>query len=93
MTWRHGFNSSIRRVHSRNNIVSKSRLTVPIGIRMQLTKLLARMMTMPFSRRYSVGAVAEKSASARYSPSKITSVTTEVIKGDPDPKHISTSFC
>jgi len=34
----------------------------------------------------------DKSASARYSPSRITSVETEVIKGDPDPKHISTSF-
>lgn len=34
----------------------------------------------------------EKSASARYSPAKITSIKTEVIKGDPDPRHISTSF-
>src|SRR5262249_32361819 len=31
-------------------------------------------------------------AAARYSPSRITSVTTEVIKGSPDPKHISTSY-
>jgi len=38
------------------------------------------------------GAAADKSAAARYSPSKITSVETEVIKGNPDPKHISTSF-
>jgi IS1 family transposase len=38
------------------------------------------------------GASADKSAAARYSPSKITSVTTEVIKGRPDSKHISTSF-
>jgi IS1 family transposase len=38
------------------------------------------------------GASADKSAAGRYSPAKITSVTTEVIKGDPDPKHISTSF-
>ena len=38
------------------------------------------------------GQAADKSAAARYSPSKITSISTEVIKGDPDPKHISTSF-
>lgn len=38
------------------------------------------------------GAATDKSAAARYSPSKITSVTTEVIKGSPDKKHISTSF-
>ncbi len=38
------------------------------------------------------GQAGDKSAAARYSPSKITSVTTEVIKGDPDPKFISTSF-
>ena len=34
----------------------------------------------------------DPSAATRYSPAKITSVTTEVIKGDPDPRHISTSF-
>jgi IS1 family transposase len=38
------------------------------------------------------GAPADASASARYSPSRITSVETEVIKGNPDPHHISTSF-
>jgi IS1 family transposase len=38
------------------------------------------------------GAPVDKSAAARYSPSRITSVTTEVIKGNPNPKHISTSF-
>jgi IS1 family transposase len=38
------------------------------------------------------GHAVDKSAAARYSPSRITSVTTEVIKGNPDPKHISTSF-
>lgn len=38
------------------------------------------------------GTPADKSASSRYSPSRITSVTTEVIKGSPDPRHISTSF-
>jgi IS1 family transposase len=37
------------------------------------------------------GLPADKSAAARYSPSKITSVSTEVIKGNPDKKHISTS--
>lgn len=34
----------------------------------------------------------DKSAAVRYSPAKITSVEKEVIKGNPDPKHISTSF-
>jgi IS1 family transposase len=38
------------------------------------------------------GSAADKSAAARYSPAKITSVTTEVIKGNPNPRHISTSF-
>jgi IS1 family transposase len=38
------------------------------------------------------GQAVNKSAAARYSPSRITSVTTEVIKGNPDPKRISTSF-
>jgi hypothetical protein len=37
------------------------------------------------------GAPVNKSAAARYSPSRITSVSTEVIKGNPDPKNISTS--
>jgi IS1 family transposase len=38
------------------------------------------------------GLPSDKSAATRYSPSRITNVTTEVIKGRPDPKHISTSF-
>jgi IS1 family transposase len=38
------------------------------------------------------GTPVNKSAAARYSPSRITNVTTEVIKGSPDPKHISTSY-
>jgi hypothetical protein len=38
------------------------------------------------------GQLADKSAAARYSPSRITNVTTEVIKGSPNPRHISTSF-
>jgi len=38
------------------------------------------------------GSTSDKSAAARYSPAKITSVTTEVIKGNPNPRHISTSF-
>lgn len=37
---------------------------------------------------YGVDADGEK----RYSPAKILSTTTEVITGDPDPKHISTSY-
>jgi hypothetical protein len=38
------------------------------------------------------GSPADKSAAVRYSPAKITGVTTEVIKGNPNPRHISTSF-
>lgn len=38
------------------------------------------------------GASVDKAASTRYSPGKITSISTEVIKGSPDPRHISTSF-
>lgn len=38
------------------------------------------------------GQVADSSASARYSPSRITSCETEVIKGTPSRRHISTSF-
>jgi hypothetical protein len=38
------------------------------------------------------GTNVDKSAAARYSPSRITNVTTEVIKGNPNPRHISTSF-
>jgi hypothetical protein len=38
------------------------------------------------------GGPVDKSAAIRYSPSKIKSVETEVIKGDPDPDHISTSL-
>lgn len=34
----------------------------------------------------------EGGKTGRYSPGYITGVTTEVIKGDPDPRHISTSF-
>ena len=39
-----------------------------------------------------LGRIADKSAAARYSPSRITSVTTEVTKGDANPRHISTSY-
>ena len=35
---------------------------------------------------------ADPDAERRYSPSKILSSTTEVIKGTPNPKHISTSY-
>lgn len=35
---------------------------------------------------------ADKSAASRYSPAKFTSATKEVIRGNPNPKHISTSF-
>lgn len=35
---------------------------------------------------------ADPNAEKRYSPAKIQSMTTEVITGDPNPKHISTSY-
>lgn len=35
---------------------------------------------------------ADQQAEKRYSPAKILSSTTEVIKGNPNPKHISTSY-
>jgi len=35
---------------------------------------------------------ADQQAEKRYSPAKILSSTTEVIKGTPNPKHISTSY-
>ena len=35
---------------------------------------------------------ADPDAERRYSPSKIVSSTTEVIQGNPDPRHISTSY-
>jgi IS1 family transposase len=38
------------------------------------------------------GGAIDKSAEARYSPGQIQSVETEVIKGSPDPRHISTSY-
>lgn len=38
------------------------------------------------------GTIDYKHANARYSPNPIVGVTTEVIRGNPDPKHISTSF-
>lgn len=34
----------------------------------------------------------EAQTSARYSPAKMTGVTTEVIRGNPDPRHMSTSY-
>jgi IS1 family transposase len=37
-------------------------------------------------------APADASAAVRYSPAKITGITTEVIRGNPDPRHISTSY-
>lgn len=38
------------------------------------------------------GGSGDKSAESRYSPGSITSIETEVIKGSPDPRHISTSY-
>jgi IS1 family transposase len=38
------------------------------------------------------GMVADASSASRYSPAKFQSASREVIKGDPDPRHISTSY-
>ena len=43
-------------------------------------------------KHYGGGIAGERTAAVRYSPAKFTSATKEVIKGDPDPRHISTSF-
>jgi IS1 family transposase len=44
------------------------------------------------TKHYGGKGPADASAAVRYTPSKITGTTTEVIKGDPNPRHISTSF-
>jgi hypothetical protein len=44
------------------------------------------------TKHYGKSGPADASAAVRYSPSKITSTTTEIIKGDPNPRHISTSY-
>ncbi len=43
-------------------------------------------------KHYAGGMAGERTAAARYSPAKFTSATKEVIRGNPNPKHISTSF-
>lgn len=43
-------------------------------------------------KHYGGGIAGTATAAVRYSPPKFTSATKEVIKGDPDPRHISTSF-
>lgn len=44
------------------------------------------------TKHYGIGGAADASAAVRYSPSTITSTTREVIKGDPNPRYISTSY-
>jgi IS1 family transposase len=43
-------------------------------------------------KHYAGGIAGEKTAASRYSPAKFTSATKEVIRGNPNSKHISTSF-
>jgi hypothetical protein len=43
-------------------------------------------------KRYAGGVAGERSAAARYSPARFLSATKEVIRGNPNPRHISTSF-
>src|SRR5689334_19766730 len=43
-------------------------------------------------QKHYAGASGEKGTASRYSPAKFTSETKEVIRGNPNPKHISTSF-
>lgn len=43
-------------------------------------------------KHYAGGTIGEKSAAWRYSPARFTSATKEVIRGNPNPRHNSTSF-
>jgi hypothetical protein len=43
-------------------------------------------------KHYAGGIAGDRTAAARYSPAKFTSATKEVIRGNPNPRHISTSF-
>lgn len=43
-------------------------------------------------QKHYANALADKAVSSRYSPAKFTGATKEVIRGNPNPKHISTSF-
>jgi IS1 family transposase len=43
-------------------------------------------------KHYGKGPATDASAATRYSPAKFTSATKEVIRGNPNPRHISTSF-
>lgn len=43
-------------------------------------------------QKHYAGGPADKGNASRYSPAKFTSATKEVIRGNPNPKHISTSF-
>ena len=43
-------------------------------------------------QKHYAGASGEEGTASRYSPATFTSATKEVIRGNPDPKHISTSF-
>src|SRR5436305_554057 len=43
-------------------------------------------------KHYGGGVAGERSAAARYSPTKFNGATKEVITGDPNPRHISTSY-
>jgi hypothetical protein len=42
-------------------------------------------------KHYAGGVAGERSAAARYSPTTFKSSTKEIVTGDPDPRHISTS--
>jgi hypothetical protein len=42
-------------------------------------------------KHYGGGVAGERSAAARYSPTKFNGATKEIVSGDPDPRHISTS--
>jgi IS1 family transposase len=43
-------------------------------------------------KHYRGGIAGEQTAASRYSPAKFTAATKEVIRGNPNPRHISTSF-
>jgi hypothetical protein len=44
------------------------------------------------TKHYGAAGGSDASAAVRYSPTKITSTTTDIITGDPDTRHISTSY-
>src|SRR6266480_3169529 len=51
-----------------------------------------RVSHQVIQKHYAGGMAGSATAAARYSPAKFRSATKEVISGNPNPRHISTSF-